>query len=577
MAFGVTRDKPAGSGRTERRIVKAVTTETVVALVVVGVLFALFAWKMGLAFMFKTMMATAHDLILNTVLFLMAVIILAGAFTSFIAEFGIVSIANRLLSPLMRPLFGLPGATSIGVVATYLSDNPAIMPLTSDKGFLKYFKKWQVTTLVNLGTVFGMGLIVTTFMLAQSSADQPLGRAVLLGNLGAILGGIVSVRLMGHFGKKKYGADEDVLTEEEEGYDILHFREVRQGNVAQRALQSLLEGGAHGVQTGLDIMPGIVIICTFVMMLAYGATSGVYTGAAYEGVAFFPWLGDKLSFLIEPLFGFSNPQAIAFPVTSLGSVGAALATVPKFLESGIVGAKEICVFTAIGICMAGFLSTHVGMMDGIKERDLTNVAIVTHFAGGLSAGVFRPCPVFAVRLSSGGRTRMTPKTVILAAPDFAGWPVSCCWFQARSGKSGPPGADGSRREAATRSSTDEEFEPEEFGPARWQDDGLYYTTLEPADSVKDSKDEEAKDIVRYETATGLREVVIEAAQLVPEGRSQSSRNRRLRLVGRQEDGCSIFTNTETGLAQKYPWGLLGPGSCDRRAEEARRGGWSPLR
>jgi hypothetical protein len=388
MAFGVTRDKPAKSGRTERRIVKAVTTETVVALVVVGVLFALFAWKMGLAFMFKTMMATAHDLILNTVLFLMAVIILAGAFTSFISEFGIVSIANRLLSPLMRPLFGLPGATSIGVVATYLSDNPAIMPLTSDKGFLKYFKKWQVTTLINLGTVFGMGLIVTTFMLAQSSADQPLGRAVLLGNLGAILGGLVSVRLMGHFGKKKYGADEDVLTEEEEGYDILRYRQVRQGNVAQRALQSLLDGGAHGVQTGLDIMPGIVIICTFVMMLAYGATDGVYTGAAYEGIAFFPWLGDKLSFLIEPLFGFSNPQAIAFPVTSLGSVGAALATVPKFLESGIVGAKEICVFTAIGICMAGFLSTHVGMMDGIKERDLTNVAIVTHLIGSLSAGVF---------------------------------------------------------------------------------------------------------------------------------------------------------------------------------------------
>ena len=388
MAFGITREKPAKSGQTERRIVKAVTTETVLALVIVVALFGLFAWKMGLAFMFKTMMATAHDLILNTVLFLMAVIILAGAFTSFISEFGIVSIANRLLSPLMRPLFGLPGATSIGVVATYLSDNPAIMPLTSDKGFQKYFKKWQVTTLINLGTVFGMGLIVTTFMLAQSSADQPLGRAVLLGNLGAILGGIVSVRLMGHFGKKKYGADEDVLTEEEEGYDILRYRQVRQGNVAQRALQSLLDGGAHGVQTGLDIMPGIVIICTFVMMLAYGATDGVYTGAAYEGVAFFPWLGDKFSFLIEPLFGFSNPQAIAFPVTSLGSVGAALATVPKFLESGIVGAKEICVFTAIGICMAGFLSTHVGMMDGIKERALTNVAIVTHLIGSLSAGVF---------------------------------------------------------------------------------------------------------------------------------------------------------------------------------------------
>ena len=189
MAFGVKRGEADTDTRApKRRIVPAVTTETIVALVLVAGLFAAFTWRMGLPNMFKTMMATAHDLVLNTVLFLMGVIILAGAFTSFLAEFGIVGIANRLLSPLMKPLFGLPGATSVGVVATYLSDNPAIMPLGSDKGFLKYFKRWQLTTLVNLGTVFGMGLIVTTFMLAQSSGDAPLARAVLLGNLGASQG-----------------------------------------------------------------------------------------------------------------------------------------------------------------------------------------------------------------------------------------------------------------------------------------------------------------------------------------------------------------------------------------------------
>ncbi len=387
MAFGVSGDEQSDA-KVEKKIVKAVTMETMVSLVIVMAFFAAFAWKMGIAHMFKTMMGTAHDLVLNTVLFLMGVIILAGAFTSVISEFGIVSVANRVLSPLMKPLFRLPGATSIGVVATYLSDNPAIMPLSADKGFLKYFRRWQVTTLVNLGTVFGMGLIVTTFMLAQSSGSEPLAKAVLLGNVGAVLGGIVSVRLMGYFGRKKYGVDQAVISEEAEGYDILRYREVREGNVAQRVLQALLDGGVHGVKTGLDIMPGVIIITTLVMMLSYGPNEGGYTGGAYEGIAFFPWIGAKLSFIIEPLFGFSNPEAIAFPVTSLGSVGAAISMVPQFLESGIVGAEGICVFTAIGICNAGFLSTHVGMMDGIKERDLTNVAIATHFVGGLCAGVF---------------------------------------------------------------------------------------------------------------------------------------------------------------------------------------------
>ena len=387
MAFGVTGDEIVETDKAEKKIVKAITTETIVALVVVGGLFGVFASKMGLAYALKTMMGTAHDLILNTVFFLMGVIIIAGAFTSVISEFGIVSIANRILSPLMKPLFGLPGAVSVGAVATYLSDNPAIMPLSANKGFLKYFKKWQVTTLVNLGTVFGMGLIVTTFMLALSSDTQSLGKAVLLGNIGAILGGIVSVRLMGYFGRRKYGKDEAVVSGKEEGYDILGYREVREGNVAQRVLQAMLDGGVHGVKTGFDIMPGVIIITTGVMMLAYGPTDGVYTGGAYEGIAFFPWIGGQLSFIIEPLFGFSHPEAIAFPVTSLGSVGAAISMVPQFLESGIIDAKDICVFTAIGICNAGFLSTHVGMMDGIKERGLTSVAIATHFAGGLCAGV----------------------------------------------------------------------------------------------------------------------------------------------------------------------------------------------
>lgn len=388
MAFGVNREEMVEGKKVEKKIVKAITTETIVALIVVSTCFGIFAWQMGLANMFKTMMGTAHDLMLNTVLFLMGVIILAGAFTYLISEFGIVSIANRVLSPLMKPLFGLPGATSIGVVATYLSDNPAIMPLSADKGFLKYFKRWQVTTLVNLGTVFGMGLIVTTFMLALSSVTEPLVRAVLLGNVGAILGGIVSVRLMGRFGRNKYGKEEDVVTESEAGYDRLRYREVRTGNLAQRILQALLDGGAHGVKTGLDIMPGVIIITTVVMMLAYGPNEGVYTGGPFEGIGFFPWIGEKLSFIIEPVFGFTTPEAIAFPVTSLGSVGAAISMVPQFLESGIIDAKGVCVFTAIGICNAGFLSTHVGMMDGIGERDLTSVAIATHFIGGLSAGFF---------------------------------------------------------------------------------------------------------------------------------------------------------------------------------------------
>ena len=85
MSFGVKGEEARQEGTGQRKIVRAVTTETLVALVIVTAIFAVFTWKMGLAFTFKTAMGTAHDLILNTVLFLMGVIILAGAFTSLLS------------------------------------------------------------------------------------------------------------------------------------------------------------------------------------------------------------------------------------------------------------------------------------------------------------------------------------------------------------------------------------------------------------------------------------------------------------------------------------------------------------
>ena len=57
-----------------------------------------------------------------------------------------------------------------------------------------------------------------------------------------------------------------------------------------------------------------------------------------------------------------------------------------------------------------------------------------------------------------------------------------------------------------------DFEVKYFGPARWLDDGAFYTTVEPSAAVKD-----AQDIVRYETASGKREILVSAAKLIPAG------------------------------------------------------------
>ena len=365
---------------------KAISLETFVFLAIFFLIFGLMARKMGTPLMFKTMMATAHDLLLNTVFFIMAMAVIAGAISALLSEFGAIALINKIFAPLMKPLWGMPGASVTGAVATYLSDNPAIIPFAKDKRFTSFFKKYQVPALCNLGTAFGMGLIVTMFMMGQG---EGFIKAAIIGNVGAILGSIISVRLMLIETRKYYGDEaEEPAIELAEGDDRPDkVRIVRDGNMFQRVLDTVLEGGKTGVEMGLAIIPGVLIVCTFVMMLTFKMPAGGYTGAAYEGVGFLPWLGEKLTFILEPLFGFHSAEAIAFPITALGAVGGAISLVPEFLKNGLIGANDVAVFTAMGMCWSGHLSTHIGMMDALGVRKLSSKAIVSHTIGGLAAGV----------------------------------------------------------------------------------------------------------------------------------------------------------------------------------------------
>lgn len=131
--------------------------EAVIFLAVIVVVLGLLAYRMGMANMMNTTMRTAHDLLLNTVFYLMGITVLTGALSKLLAEFGVVTLLEKLLKPLMKPLYNLPGVASLGGVMTFLSDNPAIIALSKDKNFSSYFKKYQLVSLTNFGTAFGMG------------------------------------------------------------------------------------------------------------------------------------------------------------------------------------------------------------------------------------------------------------------------------------------------------------------------------------------------------------------------------------------------------------------------------------
>ena len=355
----------------------------ILCLIIVIAIFGGIGSVMGLPNMLNTIMKTAHALLLNTVFYLMAICVITGALGRIFVEFGVVSLLERILRPLMKPLFNLPGVASLGAVMTFLSDNPAIISLAKDKRFSTYFKKYQLISLTNFGTAFGMGLLVIVFMVSNGFYVEPF-----IGLFGAFVGCIVSTRLMQRFVIKAYPQYKDEMAAELTEEDNKESEAIKETSFFTRVLNSLLDGGKTGVDVGLSIIPGVLIISSFIMLLTFGASpEGVYTGAAYEGVELLPWLAGKVSFVFEWLIGFTDPHLIAFPITALGAVGAALGLVPTFLENGWADGNAIAVFTAIGMCWSGYLSTHTAMLDSLGYRELTSKAIVAHTIGGLVAAV----------------------------------------------------------------------------------------------------------------------------------------------------------------------------------------------
>ena len=363
---------------------KRSTLEALIFLTVMLAIFGVLGHRMGSGNMLKTMMNTAHDLLLNTVFYLMGITVLTGALSKLMAEFGVVTLLEKILRPLMKPFFNLPGVAALGAVMTFLSDNPAIIALSKDRSFASYFKKYQLVSLTNFGTAFGMGSVVLITMIGYGNAG-----AAFIGLFGAFCGSIISTRLMQRSCRKAWPAEmeEMVVDASQEELAEERIESGKKDGVFMRFLNALLDGGKNGVELGLQIIPGVLIITTAVIMITFGAGPEGYTGAASQGVPILPWLAGKIHWVFEWLFGFEAMELIAFPMTALGSVGASLGLLPSFNAAGFLDGNAIAVCTAIGMCWSGYLSTHTAMLDSLGWRKAIPKALLAHTIAGLGAGI----------------------------------------------------------------------------------------------------------------------------------------------------------------------------------------------
>jgi hypothetical protein len=364
----------------ERGFLERRRIEAVIFLIFFFGFFGYLGSVMGVGNMLNTIMKTAHDLLMNTVFFIMGITVLSGALSKLLIEFGVVRLLEVAMAPLMRPLYNLPGVASLAGLMSFFSDNPVVINLSSDKNFSRYFRTHELISVTNFGTSFGMGMIVIAFMTGLGYFS-----GAIIGLVGAFFGGVVATRLMQWFVKGKIPPERDFVPSGDE--EKISFK--TEGSYFERFLNALLDGGKSGVQLGLAIIPGVLVISSVIMIITFKPVDPTigYQGIAYEGVPVLPALANLFSGVFEVLYGFKHPELIAFPVTSLGAVGAALSLVKAFIAQGMIGTNEIAVFSAMGMCWSGFLSTHTAILDSLKFRSLTPKSLISQTIGGLFAGI----------------------------------------------------------------------------------------------------------------------------------------------------------------------------------------------
>lgn len=364
----------------KRPILSELPVEALGFLLIFCGFFGTMAHIMGGVNLIHTLMATAYRLLMDTVFDLMAILVLTGALSALLSEFGVVTLLNRLLAPIMEPLFGMPGAGAMGPITTYLSDNPAITTLAQDDGFRRCFSIPAYMALNNLSTSFGMGLVVSAFMLSLGTG---MTIPVLAGNLGAVIGAILSTRLMLHYGKQHPAVLTRDISPEKAAASVQDTP-----GLGGRVLNAILRGGRSGVDMGLSMIPGVLVICTLVLLLTGGpGPDGSYTGAAFEGVPVLLWISEKLSGILCPLFGFSSPQVLSVPLTATGSAGAAISLMPKLLEQGLAGGCDVAVVTAMCMGFSGYLSTQSTVISRMGMPQLAGKAMAFQTLSGLTAGI----------------------------------------------------------------------------------------------------------------------------------------------------------------------------------------------
>jgi nucleoside recognition membrane protein YjiH len=310
----------------------------------VGMIFAVMAYfKIGPEAVYAD--STGGTLLFSLLPVLFSVFLFAGLFLPFLLNFGLLELCGALMKNLMRPVFKLPGRSSIDCMASWLGDGTIGVLLTSKQYEEGFYTKREAAV---IGTTFSVVSITFCLVIIMF---VPFYLTILLAGAAAA---VISPRIPPLSRKADtYITDQADQDQEEipEGYTPFQWGLSQAVAKAKQntSVKDFLQDGAKNV---LDMWMGVAPV-----VMALGTAALIV--AEYTPV--FKWLGLPFIPLLELL---QVPEAAEASQTLV--VGFADMFLPSVLGSGIESEMTRFIIACVSVTQLIYMSEVGGLLLGSK-------------------------------------------------------------------------------------------------------------------------------------------------------------------------------------------------------------------
>jgi len=288
---------------------------------------------------------------------LFAIFLFAGLFLPLLLNFGLLEFFGSLLTKVMRPLFTLPGRSSIDSLTSWLGDGTIGVILTNKQYEEGFYSKREAAV---IGTTFSVVSITFSLVIIQ---QVELEAMFVPFYLTVLLSGVVAALIMPRIPPLSRKPDDYADGQKNQldetlpdSYKKQSFGIVKFGfdKAKQRADQNtsvgkfFKDGGKNVLDMWLGVAPVVMAFGTIAVILA-------------ENTPLFTWLGVPFVPLLELM---QVPEAAAASETII--VGFADMFLPAIFASGIESEMTRFIIACLSVSQLIYLSEVGGVLLGSK-------------------------------------------------------------------------------------------------------------------------------------------------------------------------------------------------------------------